>query len=206
MLMPHTLNRKPKGVLHLGANTGEEADLYDQAGSVQRVVWFECNPAILPFLHMNVDGRFSPQHYVVEAAVADEDGKELNFHITNNNASSSLLELGEHSIQYPDIVETKILPVKTRTVDSVLTEMGWKDEWFDFANLDLQGGELLALHGMQRVLKHLRWVYTEVNFKELYKGCPLVDDITNFLANFGFKQICMADTGCGWGDACYEKP
>lgn len=38
-------NIKPKGVLHIGANVGEEAAMYDRLG-VKKQVWIEGNPEI----------------------------------------------------------------------------------------------------------------------------------------------------------------
>lgn len=196
------LSRRPKGILHLGANTGEELETYIKAG-IPKVVWFECNKRVLPYLEMNVGA--TPGHHIIEAAVSDKDGKELEFHLTNNDASSSLLKLGKHKELYPNITEVKTLKVKTRTVDSLLPEHNFKPEEFDFINLDLQGYELKALQGMLTVLPHTQWVYTEVNFGEVYKGCCLVEDLDKFLAQYGFKRKITADTGLLWGDAMYEK-
>jgi FkbM family methyltransferase len=196
------LKSKPKGVLHVGANTGEELEIYQKAG-VPLVLWFECNRRVLPYLRMNVEGV--PGHHVVEAAVSDKDGEELDFHQTNNDASSSLLELGEHLEIYPSIREISKQRVITTTVDSALRAWDYKPEQFDFANLDLQGYELKALRGMTACLPHLQWIYTEVNFSELYKGCCLVGELDDFLEDHGFKRILTADTGLKWGDAYYVK-
>jgi FkbM family methyltransferase len=202
MLMPiSNFGIKPKGILHLGANTGEEADLYD-ALHPEIVVWFECNPRSIPFLLMNVGHR--PGHYVIQKAVSDRDDQTLDFHITNNDASSSVLPLKEHSQVYPDVLEDKVIQVETVTVDTAVITNHWTGK-FDFANLDLQGYELVALKGMVATLEDIKWVYTEVNYKELYKGCPLVKEITDFLGSFDFELSRICDTNCGWGDAIYKK-
>jgi FkbM family methyltransferase len=203
MLMPlDVLNIKPKGVVHLGACTGEEADIYDKAG-VYKVVWVDCNPRTMAYLHMNVDYR--PGHYVLDAAVGANDGEEFLFNITNNDASSSLLPLGKHAEIYPDIKVIQQIKVRTQKTDSLLKKNSFSFIDFDFANLDLQGSELLALQGMTELLQHLKWVYTEVNMQELYKGCALLADIDAFLTIYGFKRMRLADTGLQWGDALYEK-
>jgi FkbM family methyltransferase len=203
MLMPlDVLGIRPKGVLHLGACTGEEADIYTKAG-VPIVVWFECNPNVLPQLRMNISSRIG--HYIIEAAIVDEDDKEIEFNITNNNASSSILNLKDHRILYPDITVTQKIKLKTSTVDSLLPKNHFHYTEFDFANLDLQGAELLALKGMKKVLPHLKWVYTEVNMRELYEGCALLNDIDAFLRTAGFERERLADSGMWWGDALYTR-
>lgn len=203
MLMPlNVLGIRPKGVLHLGACMGEEADIYSTAG-VPLVVWFECNPRVLPQLRMSVSSRIG--HYVIEAAISEEDGQEVEFNITNNDASSSILNLKDHKIVYPDITLSHKLKLKTRTVDSLLLENHFHYTEFDFANLDLQGAELLALKGMKKVLPNLQWVYTEVNMRELYEGCALLQDIDAFLTTAGFQRERLADSGMWWGDALYVR-
>jgi FkbM family methyltransferase len=204
LILWHALGLKetPKGVLHLGANTGEELDIYVKAG-IQRVVWVDCNRRTLPYLRMNVE--HVPGHVVIEAAVSDEDGEELDFRVTNNNASSSILELGEHQQLYPHIREIDKQRVITITVDRMLKAYDYKLEEFDFVNLDLQGYELKALRGMTELLPNVKWVYTEVNFSHVYKNCCLVDELDGFLAQYGFKRKLTADTGLHWGDAFYAK-
>jgi FkbM family methyltransferase len=203
MLMPiSNFGIKPRGILHLGANTGEEADLYD-ALHPELVVWFECNPRSLPFLHMNVAHR--PGHHVMTCAVSNVDGEAVDFHITNNDASSSILPLKEHLSAYPDVTEDKVIKVITHRVDGIIFQNGWQGK-FDFVNLDLQGAELIALQGMEKTLQDdIKWVYTEVNYKELYEGCALMEDISKYLAKFGFEVFRVCDTNCGWGDAIYKK-
>jgi FkbM family methyltransferase len=203
MLMPlSVLGVKPKGVLHIGGCAGEEALIYKEA-NVDRVVWFECNPRILHYLHLAVDSI--PGHCVIEAAVSDVDGERVTFNITNNDASSSLLNLKEHKAYYPEIKVDRQIEVVTRRVDSILPEYNFYYNQFDFANLDIQGAELKALRGMTECLKHLRWVYTEVNTQELYEGCALLHEIDDFLKEHGFHQQRIALTHAGWGDAFYVR-
>ena len=196
------LRSTPKGILHLGANTGEELDIYEKA-RVPLVVWFECNHRVLPYLRMHVE--CVPGHHVIEAAVSDKDNQEMEFHLTNNDASSSMLELEEHKEVYPAIREIGTQKVITTTVDRALRAWDFKPEQFDFANLDLQGYELKALQGMTSCLPHLQWIYTEVNFSKLYKDCCLIQDMDDFLEECGFKRILTADTGLRWADCLYAR-
>ena len=48
-------------------------------------------------------------------------------------------------------------------------------------------------------------MYLEVNEKELYKNCGLINEIDAFLANYGFKREITCMTPHGWGDALYIK-
>ena len=39
---------------------------------------------------------------------------------------------------------------------------------------------------MEKHLKNIDYIYTEVNVEEVYKNCDKMEDLTNYLSNFGF--------------------
>lgn len=192
-------NIKPKGVLHIGANVGEEAPVYDELG-IKHVCWIEANPELIPQLRLNV-GKY--KHKVINSLIGDVEGLELNFHISNNaGQSSSILELGTHKIAHPEVNYVKDVVLKMHRIDQFLTCWGG----FDFLNIDLQGAELKALKGMGDVLKQFKWAYLEVNKQHLYEDCPLVEDLDMYLLGFGFRRAETRWCGnTGWGDALYVK-
>ena len=73
-------------------------------------------------------------------------------------------------------------------------------------NIDLQGVELEALKGLGQYIHQVKWIYTEVNRKEVYIDCTNVKDLDLYLKNFGFSRVvtkwCL---GKGWGDALYVR-
>lgn len=194
-------NIKPKGVLHIGANRGEEADVYNELG-IEKVIWIEGNPELEEKLKQNVN-RF-PGHVWMIKCISDIDG-ESQLHISNNGSqSSSLLELGTHKTAHPEVFFEKDIPVKTYRIDTLLKSENISG--FDFLNIDLQGMELKALKGMGDLLHQFKWAYLEVNKEELYKGCALVNEIDDYISRFGFKRVETKWCGnTGWGDACYIK-
>lgn len=46
---------------------------------------------------------------------------------------------------------------------------------------------------------------TEVNRKELYKMCPMIEDIDSFLLDFDLKRVETDWIGGTWGDALYIR-
>jgi len=194
-------NIKPSGVLHIGANVGEEAPVYDQLG-IKKVVWIEGNPDLCPRLEQNL-APYPGQKYYIQC-IGDED-KDTVLHISNNGSqSSSVLELGTHKIAHPEVHYVKDIPVSMRRIDS-LWSSGWGElKGIDFLNIDLQGAELKALRGMGDILKQFKWAYLEVNKQHLYEGCPLVEDIDLYMLGFGFRRVETSWAGnTGWGDALY---
>jgi|688.fasta_scaffold528756_1 hypothetical protein len=76
---------------------------------------------------------------------------------------------------------------------------------FNFLNLDIQGSELNALRGASIQLKHVDYVYTEVNTELLYENCCTLSEIDSHLADYAFERIAPTMTNQGWGDAFYAK-
>lgn len=206
-------NIKPKGVLHVGANVGEEAPIYMELG-ITRQIWIEANIQIAEKLYNNISGNTDAMALCFAASDYDGTG---TLHISNNGSqSSSLLELGTHLIAHPEVHYTGDYAVQVKRMDSVLSEKKefvftdkkylYDPEEFDFLNMDIQGAELKALRGMGDLLHKFKWAYLEVNKEELYKGCALVEDIDFYLASFGFKRVETKWCGnTGWGDAIFIK-
>lgn len=192
----------PSGVLHLGAHVGQEVSVYGRWG-VPYVAWVEANPELIPALRENV--RPYPGHTVHEAAIWDRDGLEMPFFVASNGGSSSLLRMKLHSMRYPEVLQSGMLMVRTTTVDSLLRREGMESSRYDFLNMDLQGAELRALCGMKEQLAHVRWIYTEVNFEELYEGCGLFDELGRFLEERGFRVTECVKGENGWGEALFSR-
>jgi FkbM family methyltransferase len=194
---------KPRGVVHLGANTGQEAVEY-VTHHVPFVIWVEALSDVCSQLQKNV-ARY-PGHIVLKACLSDEDGKEVTFHrASNQGQSSSFLEFGTHSKEHPTVKWIGHETMRTNRLDTLLAMHGIELNEGWFLNADLQGAELLALKGMGKLLEKFDYAYIEVNERELYKGCALVGDIDEYLGRFGFvgKEVKM--TGAGWGDKFYTR-
>jgi hypothetical protein len=76
---------------------------------------------------------------------------------------------------------------------------------YNFLSIDVQGYELEVMKGFDDLIKNFDFIYTEVNEKHLYKNCPLIFDLDNYLLKFGFERINTYMTHHGWGDAIYKK-
>jgi FkbM family methyltransferase len=193
-------NINPKSILHVGAHKGEELPMYLNAnwGDVG-IYLIEAQEELAIELATKVSHK---RVKVLQAAVWSEDNVEMNFHVTSNSESSSLLDLDKHLEKYPEITEAESYSVFTKRIDSLIP----RSISFDFINLDIQGAELEALKGLGGHLESIKWIYTEVNRLELYKNCAQIADIDLYLENFGFirADVCWV-RGKGWGDALYIK-
>jgi FkbM family methyltransferase len=191
-------NINPKSIIHVGAHHAEEFNQYKVNGW-GKVFWFEAieeNIEIIERVVLNSGDE------VINAAVWSKSGNILNFNIASNSQSTSTLEFGQHSSLYPDIRK-----VSSRKIMSLALDDYFESKTIpEFINLDIQGTELEALKGFSKSLNKVKWVYTEVNKKEIYKNCALVEDIDEFLSQYGFTRFKTRWVlNHGWGDALYVK-
>jgi len=191
----------PKGVIHIGAHDLEEMGQYLSRG-VSKIVWVEGNPDLVARNASRVDGT---NQKLLFGLVYSEDGKEVDFNITNNLQSSSILEFGKHKEYHPHVDFVESRRMTTTRVDSLFDKNGISPEEFDFVNLDIQGVELQALKGFGKYLDHIKYIYTEVNSGEVYKNNDSIEDLDSFLEGFGFTRVETEMTHFEWGDAFYIR-
>jgi FkbM family methyltransferase len=186
----------PKGIIHIGAHLMEERSDYISNG-LYNTIWIEANPKLYEVIK-NSD-------IVYNWAISDIDGQFVNFNITNNGQSSSILNLDKHKIYHPQIYVSEVISVKTKRMDTLIKENNIDINNYDFLNIDIQGAELLALKGFGDLLYNIKFIYTEINTDNLYKNCALVSEIDEYLKKYEFKRVETSMTEYEWGDALYIK-
>ena len=195
-------NVNPKGVIHVGGHRGEEQPWYDEIG-VKRTLWIEAIPESAKWMEDHFSSREDIK--VVQAALSDQAGL-ADFHITNNLASSSLLELAKHKEYHPKIHETSVIEVFTECLTDVFYNCTQESiSHYDMLNIDVQGAEMKVLRGGRDLLWDMKWIYCEVNIEEIYKGCARLEDIEEYLDKFGFELKELEMTPYSWGDALFSK-
>jgi hypothetical protein len=133
--------------------------------------------------------------------LAEKEGEERTFMVTNNGQSSSFLEFGTHKNLYREVVEVDRIKLKTSTLDSYKLP-----EKYNFVNIDVQGAELHVLKGALETLKHVDFLYVEVNIHEVYIGCGKMHEVDALLEPLGFiKAESDVSNSSGWGDVLYIK-
>lgn len=200
-LLINQFNLKINGILHIGAHECEELTIYNQNGiPTNSIIWIEANPEIIKKTRLKY-----PNVNIIEAIISDVDDQAVNFNISNNGQSSSILDLGVHKKYHPTIHYISKFEGKTRTVKSIYNQYNIPNDFANFLNIDIQGAELLALKGMDKLLNNFDYLYLEVNTDQVYINCALVDEIDKYLLDFGFIRVMTKMTKCQWGDAFYIK-
>ena len=186
------------GCFHIGAHDCEEMDFYNKLGiKKENIVWIDAISAKVN----EATNRGIPNVY--NAVITDKDDEEIIFNISNNIQSSSILEFGTHSQEHPWVVYVDKIKLKSITIDTFFEKNNIDRYKYNFWNFDIQGAELMALKGAVHSIKYAKAIYLEVNEKELYKNCGLINDIDTFLFKYNFKRVLTNITHHGWGDALY---
>ena len=199
-------NVRPIGIIHIGAHLGEEKRIYNSYNLPNKTIWVEANPELYDKLKNIVKDDI-----VIPEALYNEE-QLCNFNITkaenlpNNKQSSSLRELDYHLIAHPNVSVSKTIQVKTMTMINMVKKYDLNINNYDFINIDVQGVELQVLQGFGDLLDNIKYIYSEINVKPLYKDIALLDELDSFLDKKGFKRVETAlHQKSGWGQGFYIR-
>lgn len=173
------------GVVHVGANAGQERKTYSRYGL--DVVWVEPIPEVFDKLVENTRGMEKQVAY--QSLITDKDGQEYEFHIANNEGqSSSILQLKHHREMWPEVHYTGSITLQSMTLFSLFKKEGIDPKKYQGLVMDTQGSELLVLKGAKTLLDNFKFIKTEVADFELYEDCCQLDDINEFMTRNGFVE------------------
>ena len=180
-LVSQLIPEKPN-ILEAGAHYGVDTIRMKYVWPKSTIYAFEPNPNTFSILE-KVASRLKGVH-CYELALSDYEG-EISFHISVWDGASSLLECSEwHRWAYRDSP-----PISVRCTTLNQWARANQIPPIDFIWCDIEGAELMVLkHGLD-VLKNVKAIYVEVNFKEYRQGMVQYCDLATFLNSVGFEQI-----------------
>ena len=187
-----------QGVIHIGAHWGQEYFDYVKSG-VKSMLFFEPVASNYEKLLKTISKKKNAKTF--NLALGNEVGTKKMYIETYKGQSCSLLEPALHLKLYPNIKFDSRETVKIDKLDNI----DFDHNLHNMINVDVQGFELEVFKGAVKTLESIDIIYTEVNFKEIYKNCCLVGVLDDFLKRFGFIRILTSDQPKAWGDALYLK-
>lgn len=174
------------GVVHIGANTGQERDLY--AVLNLPVIWVEPLPGVFDQLQEYVVPI--PDQHAFQYLLTDEDGKEYDFGIANNGGqSSSIFDFADHKEIWPEVDYIGSTKLKSSTFKSMVEAEHLDLGEYDALVMDVQGAELLVLKGAGDLIDGFRWIRCEAADFEIYKDCCQLKDLDEYLETRGFARV-----------------
>lgn len=204
---PDRFLKPVSGVIHVGANLGQERELYRKYGL--RVLWIEPIPEVFAQLTVNIQNFQNQQ--AIQALVTDMDDHEYEFHIANNEGeSSSIFEFKEHKDIWPNIDYTHSIQIKSITLPNLLAKEQIDLRQYQALVLDTQGSELLILQGSLPILKYFKFIKTEVTDFESYANSCQLSDVNDFMIQQGYRefsryQFANRSQGGSYFDIVYKK-
>lgn len=151
-----SLQNKNTVVLDIGANNGYYGMLAarDLDKTTSRVILFEPNPNLLPYIHKTLSVNWLNENTIVEPlGVSDKNGN-AKLNILQDYTGSSSMHTSEFMKSYlehkMDIKTEQEVKVKTTTVDAYCTQHNIKE--VDMVIMDIEGYEEKAYHGMRNTV------------------------------------------------------
>ncbi len=199
--------RNIQSILEFGSRYGEDTIEFAKIYPGAQIYAFECNPNTLDNCRKNI--RNYSNIILTEKAISDSDGQVSFFKIDKNKtittwedgnqgASSMLKSSGQYPIEQYAQEEIK--------VDSITLNNFIKDKKIaqvDILWMDIQGAELMALHGLKRNISIVKLIHLEVEFMEIYENQPLFEKINSFLKSKNFAFAGFTNYGEYSGDAIF---
>jgi FkbM family methyltransferase len=206
-LLPDRFLKAGRGVIHVGANKGQERSLYARYGL--KVAWVEPIPEIFRELQANLTDF--PDQTAYNFLIAAEDGKKYQFHVSDNEgSSSSILKPAKELEHWSKVSFSRTIELEAVSLSTFVRKYGIDLASFDILVLDTEGSELLVLEGAKEILPRLRYIQCEVANFEARTGCCQLPDLDAFLSKQGFKQtgrfVCQRSAKGGrlW-DVLYQR-
>ena len=185
------------GVIHIGGHYGEEVQDYIDEG-IQQIILFEPLSENFNILKEKA-GNLNANIEGFQVALGAKKGTATMYVSDNEKQSSSILKPKVHLTHHPHVKFPTTEEVEVDTLDS------YNCGNYNFINMDVQGYELEVLKGGTKVLEQVNYVYCEVNRDEVYENNAYVEEIDEFLAQYGMERMETDWAGDIWGDALYIK-
>ena len=185
-LLNNQFLKKVSGLVHVGANSGQERFNYKALDL--DVIWIEPIPYVYKKLSKNI--KFIDKQVALKALITDKDDIEYELKLTDNEGmSSSIFDLHLHKDIWPEIKNNKNIKIKSKTLETIFKEQKINNDMYQALIIDTQGSELLVLKGCKSILRKFKYIKTEASDFEVYKNCCQLKDIEKFMNNNGFCRV-----------------
>jgi FkbM family methyltransferase len=199
---------RPLVVLDVGANEGQSIEAYrGSLGADTTIHAFEPTPELFGRLQ----GRYGGDRRLElhRLAVSDRDGT-ATFHVMGLSVLNSLLEMAPDHETYRTGVKVEAnVEVNTATLDGFCEKAAL--EHVNVLKLDIQGAEIKALAGAERLLRERRvdLLFIDVCFSKIYEGQAYFPEIMELLSRYGYRLYGLYDMAreingtLGWCNALF---
>jgi FkbM family methyltransferase len=172
-----------RGILHIGAHEGQEADMYHRLS--RSVIWVEAIPRYFEKLSENIQ-RFDNQ-LALNALVAAQCNDAQDFFIASNNGESSSIYPLAGNDYWKGLVNSEVCSLPSRRLDCIFSDFDIRG--YDYWIIDVQGAEIEVLKGAGKLLQFCRYLQVEISQETFYEGGAEFQDVKNFLESESFVPL-----------------
>jgi FkbM family methyltransferase len=179
------------GIIDVGANIGQFAFMASRVWPRVPIYSFEPDPALFPQLLRTFE-RFAIHGECFPHALADAAGERQLFRYHPHTANSLLP-------RSDGLMPAESCRVETIALDDIRDRFATADCLY--LKLDVQGGELAALHGARQLMSNVGYVQVEVSLESPYRAACTAGSVLSCLERAGFRlhevldELRSPDTG-----------
>lgn len=175
-----------RGVIHVGANVGQEKEIY--AADDLPVIWIEPLSGVYDVLCERI--RPYSKQFALQYLITDKLGASYKVGISNNGGqSSSIFDLKYHRDIWPEVHYVAAMDLESVTLQYVIERHHVDLLLYDTLIMDVQGAELLVLQGAGEYVKQFRWIRAECADYEMYEDACQLKDLDAYLIPRGFERV-----------------
>ena len=107
----------------------------------------------------------------------------------------------------PEFGKVNSIPVKTKSLSTLVEENNIDMNEYDFLNMDAEGAELDILEGFEKYLDYINVIDMETSFEDKHLNGCTHDAIVKWLSErgFGLKEMSASYEREGWGDSVFVR-
>ena len=173
-----------KAVIHFGANSRQERDLYHNLGKL--VNWIEADPNIYPKLEENIEGF--PNQTSMCALIYDTIEK-VEFNLSKQSERSSIFAFTNHHFEDDNFHHLDTIELQTTRLDTLFQDGSVDLEEYDTLVTDCQGADLNIIKSLGNNISQFSLIVTEVFFEPCYQNIMLAKDFNSYMKQNKFKLV-----------------
>ena len=195
------------GVIHVGAFDGSELTSYRKLNLFNTILFEPQKQMYNVVKHKCIDDEtvhnvaLGSEDKEADMFISDKDGGMAN----GATQSSSILEPKVHLTEHPEITFPEKETIIVKRFDNFVESNNIDVSSYNMLNVDVQGYELEVFKGFGDYLNQIDIIIAEVNRNEVYTGCAMIEDVDQYLSQYGLKQASVFWQSTSWGDAVYVR-
>lgn len=170
----------PRSLLDLGANIGLFSMAFQQYFPKCKITLVEPNPECLPLLQKS--------GCEVAAIAASAENGTATLHMTKLDPYSTGVSLYRERTEYFNEDNLRKVEVPKARLDDYFA-----GRQFDFIKIDIQGSELDALRGGERIIRGADYVLIELSLVEYNEGEPPMEMVAAAMRKMGFHVVDLVE-------------